>query len=173
MPPSRLFDLCHDSLNILTVGGVTAPQRASIFPENGHVSCGAERERKAVLEFPEKLKCCFFSFGGEETALAPNFLQEILICCSRISPHNGFSLLPTKFHPKTKWTLSLPKPCKGERNQIEITHSQGNGSHVGLIQKRGVTAPPQAGNFYWLLKNLTNFGFPRKLSFPDTGAPPN
>ena len=35
---------------------------------------GADRERKAVLEFPEKLKCHFFSSGGEETALVPNFL---------------------------------------------------------------------------------------------------
>ena len=127
----------------------------------------AEQERKAVLEFLEKLKCCFFSFGSEETALAPNFLQEILICCFRISPHNGFPLLPAKFHPKTKWALSLPKPCKGERNQIGVTHSQGNGSHARLTQKRGVTAPPQAGNFHWLLKNLTNFGFPGKLSFPE------
>ena len=141
------------------------PQRASIFPENGHVSCRVGTRVEGILEFLEILKCRFFSSGGEETALAPNFLQEILICCSRISPHDGFSLLPTKFHSETKWALSLPKPCKGERNQIGVTHSQGNGSHAGLTQKRGVTAPPQAGNFHWLLKNLTNFGFPRKLSF--------
>ena len=131
------------------------------------MSCRVELGRKAVLEFSGKLKCRFFSSGDEETALAPNFLKEILICSSRITPHDGFSLLPAKFHPETKWALSLPKSCKGERNQIGVTHSRGNGSHAGLIQERGVTAPSQVGNSHWLLKNLTNLGFLGKLSFPE------
>ena len=124
---------------------------------------GVERERKAVLEFLEKLKCHFFSSGGEETALASNFLREILICCSRISPYNGFSLLPAKFQP----VYAHLAHRKGERNQIGVTHSQGNGSHARLTQKRGVMAPPQVGNFHWLLKNLTKLDFPGKLSFPE------
>ena len=102
---------CHGSLESLH------------FPLRMDTCCaGAEQERKAVLEFLEKLKCHFFFSEGEKTTLALNFLREILICCSRISPHDGFSLLPAKFHPKTKWALSLPKPCKGERNQIGVTH---------------------------------------------------
>ena len=79
---------------------------------------GAEREQKAVLEFLEKLKYRFFSSGGEETALAPNFLWEILICCSRISSHNGFSFLPTKFQPVRVHLTHR----KGERNEIGVTH---------------------------------------------------
>ena len=146
----------------IALGGVTAPHRASIFPKNGHMSCSAEQERKAVLEFPEKLKCRFFSFGGEETALAPNFLREILICCSQISPHDGFSLLPAKFHPETKWVLSLPKPCKGERNHIGVTHSQGNGSHARLTQKRGVTS----WQFSLAPQKSHQLRFPWEIEFP-------
>ena len=93
--------------------------------------------------------------------MRPIFFRKFLSVAPEFHPTMGFHS-PAKFHLETKWALSLPKPCKGERNEIGVTHSQGNGSHAGLTQKRGVTAPLQAGYFHWLLKNLTNFSFPKE-----------
>ena len=57
---------------------------------------GAERDWKAVLEFPEKLKCRFFSSGGEETQFS---LGNSYLLLLNFTPRWIF-IPPAKFHPE-------------------------------------------------------------------------
>ena len=79
------------------LGGVTAPQGNSISLRMDTCRAGAERERKAVLEFPKKLKCRFFSSGGEETQFS---LGNSYLLLPNFTPRWVFTP-PAKFHPKS------------------------------------------------------------------------